>query len=145
MTPSIPKTNYYLKSIATGKEFKDTGWLLDAPGEEVPGLIRAVYENKQLHPRGEAYGLYTFSDWLPVQKSLQGSSSPFTYKSIGLAKKLGLSNLWITFSGYWPEKRIEMKTCSFKETEAYSVCARMDESMDKVLVVASAGNTARAY
>ena len=39
-----------------------------------------------------------------------------------------------------------MTTCSFKETEAYSVCARIDERhADKVLVVASAGNTARAF
>jgi cysteate synthase len=38
-----------------------------------------------------------------------------------------------------------MKTCSFKETEAYSVCARMNPHQDKVLVVASAGNTARAF
>jgi cysteate synthase len=38
-----------------------------------------------------------------------------------------------------------MSTCSFKETEAYSVCARIDENEDRVLVVASAGNTARAF
>ena len=38
-----------------------------------------------------------------------------------------------------------MTTCSFKETEAYSVCARIDENEKRVLVVASAGNTARAF
>ncbi len=38
-----------------------------------------------------------------------------------------------------------MKTCSFKETEAFSVCARMNNHQEKVLVVASAGNTARAF
>ena len=38
-----------------------------------------------------------------------------------------------------------MKTCSFKETEAYSVCGRLDSKTDKILVVASAGNTARAF
>jgi cysteate synthase len=38
-----------------------------------------------------------------------------------------------------------MKTCSFKETEAYSVCARLEENNKKVLVVASAGNTARSF
>ena len=38
-----------------------------------------------------------------------------------------------------------METCSFKETEAYSVCARLPEDNEKVLVVASAGNTARAF
>lgn len=38
-----------------------------------------------------------------------------------------------------------MPTCSFKETEAYSVCGRMDLDSKNVLVVASAGNTARAF
>jgi cysteate synthase len=39
-----------------------------------------------------------------------------------------------------------MPTCSFKETEAYAVCGRMTPEMaQKVLVVASAGNTARAF
>jgi len=145
MTPSIPKTSYKLQSIASGKIFEDTGWLLEAPDEDTPGLIRAVYEKKKLDVKGSDYGLYTFSDWLPVRRALKGSWAPVTYKSEGLAEVLGLTNLWITFSGYWPEKGIEMKTVSFKETEAYSVCARMDEQMDKILVVASAGNTARSF
>ena len=38
-----------------------------------------------------------------------------------------------------------MQTCSFKETEAFSVCARMDRKEQRVLVVQSAGNTARAF
>jgi cysteate synthase len=38
-----------------------------------------------------------------------------------------------------------MKTASFKETEAYSVCGRMTPELDKILIVASAGNTARAF
>ena len=144
-TPDIPRTRYKLQSIASGKIFEDTGWLLDAPGETEPTLIRAIYENKQLHLKSSEYGFYIFADWLPIQRTLQGSNPPVTYKSNGLAKKLGLSNLWITFSGYWPEKGAEMRTCSFKETEAYSVCARMHDEWDKVLVVASAGNTARSF
>ena len=145
MIPSVPKTKYQLQSIASGKTFEDTGWLLDAPDETQAGLIRAIYEKQQLQTKGTEYGIYTFADWLPIHRTLEGSYAPITYKSEGLAKELGLSNLWITFSGYWPEKGILMKTCSFKETEAYSVCARMDEGMDQILVVASAGNTARAF
>ncbi len=90
-------------------------------------------------------GLYRFADWLPVSRILKGSSAPVTYKSEGLAKELGLTNLWITFSGYWPEKGAGMTTCSFKETEAYSVCGRLNPAQKQVLVVASAGNTARAF
>jgi len=76
---------------------------------------------------------------------LEGSSAPFTYRSTGLGSHLGLQNLYITYSGYWPERNALMPTCSFKETEAYLVCARMRPEQDQVLVVASAGNTARAF
>ena len=146
MTSTFAPTAYHLQSIATGNIFKDTGWILDPPGEEKPSLIRAIYNNKQLNLRGKDFGLYTFADWLPIQRMLKGSSAPITYKSEGLAKKLGLKNLYITFSGYWPEKGALMRSCSFKETEAYSVGGRMTESQySEVLVVASAGNTARAF
>lgn len=145
MNLSIPKTKYQLMSVATGNIFNDTGWLLDAPGESEPGLVRAVYENKQLELKDEAFGIYKLADWLPVHKMLQGSYAPITYKSQGLAGKLGLTNLYITFSGYWPERGISMRTGSFKETEAYSVCARLDNNIKEILVVASAGNTARAF
>ncbi len=139
------KTNYLLQSVRSGNIFEDTGWLLDAPGETDPTLIRAVYDKQQLIVKDESYGLYIFSDWLPVNRMLKGSSAPVTYKSERLAKKIGLHNLWITFSGYWPEKGAEMTTCSFKETEAYSVCGRMTSEMNKILVLASAGNTSRAF
>jgi cysteate synthase len=145
MSSTFTKTNYQLKSIKTGKIFDDSGWMLDAPEETEPTLIRTVYEKKQLDVKDESWGLYKFADWLPISRMLQGSSSPVTYKSEGLAQKLGLKNLWITFSGYWPEKGAQMKTGSFKETEAYSVCGRMTPEMNKILVVASAGNTSRAF
>jgi cysteate synthase len=145
MSAEFTKTNYQLQSVKTGKIFEDTGWTLDAPGETEPSLIRAIYNNKQINVGDATLGLYKFADWLPVGRMLKGSSAPVTYKSEGLARELGLKNLWITFSGYWPEKGANMPTCSFKETEAYSVCGRMTPEMNKVLVVASAGNTARAF
>ena len=138
-------TEYLLQSLATGVLFEDTGWLLDAPGEEKPALIRAIYKEKQLKLKTDAFGLYKFSSWLPVGRILKGSSAPVTFRSNRLAKELGLTNLYITFNGYWPEIGASMSTCSFKETEAYSVCARLDPKQGKVLVVASAGNTARAF
>lgn len=139
------KTSYRLQSMATGRIFDDTGWILEDPESDKPGLIRAIYDKKQLQLNGNGFGLYTFADWLPVYKALKGSSPPVTYKSDALAKHLGLNNLYITFSGYWPEKDAHMQTCSFKETEAYTVCARLVAKSDKTLVVASAGNTARAF
>ena len=145
MSQKFNPTEYILESVNTSKQFPDKGWMLDAPGEEQPSLIRAVYANKQIDVKDSSYGIYRFSDWLPINKMLKGSSAPVTYKSSGLANYLGLNNLYITFSGYWPEKGANMKTCSFKETEAYSVAGRFDHNSGKVLVVASAGNTARAF
>ncbi len=138
-------TNYKLQSVASGAIFDDSGWLLDAPGEAQPTLIRAIYEKKQLQTGPELAGLYRFADWLPIKKTLEGSAAPVTYKSEKLAAALGLSNLFITFSGYWPVKNALMTTGSFKETEAYAVGGRLAGLGGKVLVVASAGNTARAF
>ena len=138
-------TKYTLKCVATGREFDDSGWILDDTECKAPSLVRAQYEKKQIELKPDSYGLYKFCDWLPVKRMLKGSSAPVTYKSEALAKHLGLNNLWITFNGYCPEKGVKMSTCSFKETEAYTVCARIDDKEERVMVVASAGNTARAF
>jgi len=47
MSKHFNKTNYQLQSFTTGKIFNDQGWTLDAPQEEKPTLIRALYEKKQ--------------------------------------------------------------------------------------------------
>lgn len=145
MSNKFTPTKYKLQSVKTGQKFEDLGWMLDAPGETNPTLIRAIYDKKQIDVKDNSWGLYKFADWLPIGRILKGSSAPVTYKSEGLGKELGLENLWITFSGYWPEKGTNMKTASFKETEAYSVCGRMTPEMNQVLVVASAGNTSRSF
>jgi len=145
MVKNFRPPHYHLHSLITGKQFEDAGWMLDAPGEESPSLLQSIYNVVKLEVKDESYGLYKFSDWLPARRMLDGSSSPVTFKSEHFASILGLNNLYITFSGWWPEKGATMKTCSFKETEAYSVCARLDISSQKVLVVASAGNTARSF
>ena len=145
MKMNFQPTGYVLESISSGRQFPDAGWTLEAPGEEVPTLVRAVYDNKRFVVGDVSEGIFRFAGWLPVRRFLHGSAPPVTYKSIGLAGHLGLTNLYITFSGYWPEKGAMMRTCSFKETEAYAVCGRMDDGDRGVLVVASAGNTARAF
>ncbi|MBN1924654.1 MAG: cysteate synthase [Prolixibacteraceae bacterium] len=141
---NFEKTEYYLKSVCCGTEFNDGNWELNCPKNISPSLIRTVYTQKQLRIR-DLPGLYCFADWLPINRILGGSGKPITYKSEGLAKKLGLKNLYINFNGYWPEKGAFVKTGTFKEFEAYSVCARINPTPHKTLVVASAGNTARAF
>ena len=138
-------TQYTLQCVDTGREFEDTGWVLDDKECKSPSLVRAIYAKKQIEVRDNSYGIYKFADWLPISRMLEGSCAPVTYRSKGLAEALGLKNLYITFNGYNPAIGAKMTTCSFKETEAYSVCGRIDPKNDKILVVASAGNTARAF
>ena len=139
-------TKYSLQNVTTGRIFEDEGWLLDDPEGGSPSLIRARYTTRQIEPGGNEMGIYRFAQWLPVGRMLKGSCAPVTYKSSKLAAALGLKNLYITFNGYYPKIGAHMSTCSFKETEAYSVCGRLGEDhAHKVLVVASAGNTARAF
>lgn len=137
--------NYKLCTYATGRVFNDAGWTLDDPQCDKPSLIRANYDTTQITFGAPESGIYRFSDWLPIRRMLKGSAAPITYKSEGLAAELGLKNLYITISGYFPERGGFFKSCSFKETEAYSVCGRMTDDTSRVLVVASAGNTARAF
>lgn len=143
--PHFP-TVYQLMSMADAQVFDDFGWMLEPPQEHAVGLLRAVYAEKKFRLHHASHGLFQFASWLPVRRMLAHSQAPITYRSNFLAKQLGLTNLFITFSGYWPEKGAFMRSCSFKETEAFSVCARMEnQQFEKVLVVASAGNTARAF
>lgn len=132
-------------NCANGREFEDAGWTLSDPQGEEPAMVRAVYEKKQFEPRIDLDGFYRYANWLPIKRTLENSHTPVTYKSEGLASYLGLDNLYITFSGYFPKIGAQMETCSFKETEAYSVCARLPRDNGRTLVVSSAGNTARAF
>ena len=139
------QTEYHLVNVADGREFEDSGWTLADPESESPSLVRAVYENKLFTPREDLDGIYRYAGWMPVKRILKNSSAPVTYKSKGLASFLGLENLYITFSGWNPKIGAKMRTCSFKETEAYSILARMEAYERRILVVQSAGNTARAF
>ena len=138
-------TDYKLMNCADGRIFEDAGWTLSDPQSKTPSLVRAVYANRKFEVRDDLDGFYRFANWLPIKRTLSNSCPPVTYRSKGLADLLKLDNLFITFSGYYPEIGAFMQTCSFKETEAYSVCARLLRDEERVLVVASAGNTARAF
>jgi len=109
-------------------------------------LLRADYLTKQIEPKSLP-GVWRFLDWLPVQGIIaEAQGAPVTYKSRGLAGELGLENLYISFNGYWPERCAKMPTCSFKDLEAAPTMQRLKERGDNpALVVASAGNTARAF
>jgi cysteate synthase len=108
--------------------------------------LRADYRARQLELR-DLPGIWRFMDWLPVNGIIaKADGKCVTYKSRGLAGELNLDNLYISFNGYWPEQSARMPTCSFKDLEAAPTMQRLLERGDSsTLVVASAGNTARAF
>lgn len=137
--------DYKLMNVGTGRVFEDAGWTLADPQAPSPSLVRAVYAKEKFTPRDDLKGLYRYAEWLPIKRTLRKSHAPVTYKSKGLGDLLGMDNLFITLSGYVPRRGAKMETCSFKETEAFSVCARLPKNDKHILVVQSAGNTARAF
>jgi len=129
--------------LECGKTVSDSYTNICPEGHD--SLLRAVYSRKRLR-KLSGQGMFNYIDWLPVEEALPTSASPITYRSEGLGKELGLKNLYICFNGYWPEKGAFMKTCTFKELEALPTLQRAKEkSGGKILVVASAGNTSRAF
>ncbi len=109
-------------------------------------LLRTVYERKQL-AIAPLDGMWMYHEWLPVHGIVRGfTGGPITYKSEALARELGLEELYISFNGHWPERGAYLPTCSFKDLEAPPTVQRLiDLGRRDVLVVASAGNTARAF
>ncbi|MBI5634061.1 MAG: cysteate synthase [Nitrospirae bacterium] len=89
-------------------------------------------------------GIWKFN-WLPVHKPTFEQPGTIVYRSQWLARHLGMENLYIAFNGYWPERGALLETCTFKEFEAAIVLQNAVENEVEGLIVASAGNTARAF
>ncbi|MDR2944100.1 MAG: cysteate synthase [Methanosarcinales archaeon] len=112
---------------------------------EHAGLLRTEYCAAQLKIRPELPGLFRYIDWLPVRRPIPTKTRPMTFQNESLSKTLGLPRLWLTLTGWAPEYGCYAKTGSFKELEAYPTLSGIPESGGKSLVVASAGNTGRAF
>lgn len=136
------KTKYLLRCPGCGQPFPDH-YTLDCPSG-CDALLQTVYAGDKLRPKNLP-GIFRYSDWLPIEGYLPIDAGPVSYKSEGLARELGLSNLTITFSGYWPERGAGMETCSFKELEAQPTVLRLREKRGGAIQVSSAGNTGRAF
>lgn len=134
--------DYVLRCLAGGELLEDH-YTLACPRH--PGFVRAEYKAKQLTVRENLPGVFRFSDWLPVHGSVPTKSRPVTFQNRELCRELGLPNLWITFTGYYPERGCYVPTGSFKELEALPTIVRLSEAGGGTLVVASAGNTGRAF
>ena len=115
------------------------------------GLLRAEYTEPRFVVNAGS-GLFRYGHWLPIRSpygpgpAAPGASpGPVAYRSSGLARHLGLERLVVLYNGYWPERRAGLESCSFKELEALAVTARLAADEPRTLVVASAGNTGRAF
>lgn len=106
-------------------------------------LLVTHYKNERFM-EGKENGIWKFN-WLPVHTPFFEQPGTIVYKSKKLSGQLGLENLYIAFNGYWPEKGALLQTCTFKEFEAAVVVQNARENNVNGLVVASAGNTARAF
>jgi cysteate synthase len=133
---------YRLRCLGGGEVVEDRYTVACPSGHRA--LLRTEYRNARLTIR-QNLGLFRFHDWLPVEGVLRTDGGPVTFQSEALAGEIGLRNLFVGFSGYWPERSAFCKTCSFKELEAAPTMLRMKEKGTGVLVVASAGNTGRAF
>ncbi len=106
-------------------------------------LLVTDYKERQF-AENNSDGIWKFN-WLPVQNRSFHQPGPVVYKSEGLSSALGLENLYISFNGYWPERGAEITSCTFKEFEAAVVLENARGNGIEGMVVASAGNTARAF
>lgn len=138
----ILMSKFYLMCVEGGEVRKDVSFNFSCPNHR--GLSRSIYSKRNLALR-RLPGIWRFIDWLPVNEPSSYSDKPVTYKSEGLAEYLGLKNLYITFNGYWPERDVNMETCTFKELEAAVTIRYAQENNVSKLVIASAGNTAKAF
>lgn len=134
-----------LLCLGTGSELEDDGLILRNPDSGRESLLRSLFPHKEFRPNGSLHGIYRYSDWLPIAGTLASAAAPVTYRSARLGPRLGLSRLYVTFHGRWDEIGAATETGTFKDCEAGSVLARFPADDGRTLVVASAGNTAKAF
>ncbi|MFA5237180.1 MAG: cysteate synthase [Methanoregula sp.] len=136
----IPK--YRLRCVGGGEFIPDVSALSCPNGHDA--LLRTEYSRRRLHLSPHS-GIFRYLCWLPVSRPLLPSGGPVTFAATGLARELGLSRLAISFSGYSPDHHASLETGSFKELEALPTMQRLSELGGKIPVIASAGNTGRAF
>ena len=106
--------NFFLCCVECGRQYDGVAGVRlrcdgEVSGEHGAALLRAQYECRQIKVRADLPGIFKFVDWLPsgpyyLKTELGHLGEPYCYRSTNLAKRLGLTNLYIGFSGYWPER-----------------------------------------
>ncbi len=135
---------YRLRCTGCGAKFPDDGVRLDCPNDHPAALLRTEYDERAFVVSDEP-SIRRYEAWLPRGREIATAAQTAVYRSTALAKRLGLDELWIAFNGWWPERNAALRTATFKELEAFAVLARLAADESRMLVVASAGNTAAAF
>ncbi|MES1242001.1 MAG: cysteate synthase [Acidobacteriota bacterium] len=112
--------------------------------EGCTSLLRTRYEAKSFEPNGEA-GLFRFLDWLPCESGIESGVGPIVFRADRVGNWLGLDNLYCAFNGYWPERGAANPTGTFKDLEALPTLLGLRDRGKARIILASAGNTARAF
>lgn len=134
---------YRLHCLGCGAEYPDDGTLLRCRQEHAPALLRTRYSQTRFAPDKNASGIMRYRQWLPVrERSAHDIPRTAVFQSRALNAHLGAPNLWLAFNGYWPAHGALLPTGTFKDLETAAVLARFPAN--RVLVAASAGNTAAA-
>ncbi|MDH6108565.1 cysteate synthase [Kitasatospora sp. MAP12-15] len=141
---STDASHYRLVCSVCGHRRADDGLTLGCPEPHEPGLWQTDYQATDFTPDAAHGGVFRYRHWLPVRRTLPDTGRTAVHRSERLAASLGLSELWIAFNGYWPERGGDLTTGTFKELEAATVLGRIPEDAG-TLVVSSAGNTAVAF
>ena len=146
-SPDLPsgRGHYRLTCKTCGTTSEDDGVRLHCAADHPQTLLNVQYTEQNLTVATEASGLFRYQTWLPIANPGCSSARTVVYRSEGLARELGLPELWLAFHGYWPERGAAFETGTFKDLEAATVLARLPQGFRGVLTVASAGNTAAAF
>lgn len=137
---------YSLKCVRCGWEtFRDC-YVLYCPRCARQAFLQTVYTGSSTHLTGDPSFFYSYQDFLPIKTRFAEKGPRIgCIKAEALGKAIGLNNLWLLISCYAPEYGATLITTTFKELEALGVFARVQEQTNKILVVSSAGNAARAF
>jgi cysteate synthase len=118
----IPK--YRIRCVSGGEIIPDMT-ALSCPSSH-NSLLRTEYSSRKLQ-LAPFRGIFRYLCWLPVTMPLLPSGGPVTFTSAALSQELGLSKIFISFSGYCPEREASLTTGSFKELEALPTLQRLWE------------------
>lgn len=107
-------------------------------------LLQGLYERTDFAPR-PVDNIFKFVDWLPCAEGVETTIGPVLHRAERFGQQIGLDHLVCCVNGYWPEIGAANPTGTFKDYEALPTLLTFAGLGKKRIILASAGNTARAF